>query len=195
MHTFTYRDGVRRTIWKRLADLRTPLAHDWAAWERKNRWLRRAGLDIGAEGVAIDRGFQCLTGQEENIHIGDWAAIGIGAKFWNFNEIRVGRFCMFAADVTLTNGGHDRDSLEPFSGPLSIGHGVWIGNGARIIGPLTIGDNAIVGAGAVVIGDVPAGAIVAGVPARVVGQRNLPERVWHLGNTWFSPVTFERVEI
>ena len=50
MHTFTYRDGVRRTIWKRLADLRTPLAHDWAAWERKNRWLRRAGLDIGAEG-------------------------------------------------------------------------------------------------------------------------------------------------
>lgn len=98
---------------------------------------------------------------------------------------------MFAADVTLTNGGHHPDTFIPFSGPLKVGNGCWIGNGARIVGSLTIGDNAIVGAGAVVIRDVPAGSIVAGVPARKIGERALPEKVWHLGNTFFDPITFE----
>ena len=161
-------------------------------WERKNKWLRKLGMRIG-KNVAIDRSFSCLTGQEENIYIDEYTAIGIGAKFWNFGEIRVGKFCMFAADVTLANGGHDKDTFEPFSGPLIIGNGCWIGNGARIIGPLTVGDNAIVGAGAVVVADVPPGNIVAGVPARVIGQRQLPEKVWHLGNVYFCPRTFKRV--
>ena len=101
---------------------------------------------------------------------------------------------MFAADVTLTNGGHDKNTFEPFSGPLSIGSGCWISNGARIVGPLTIGDNAIVAAGAVVVDDVPPCAIVAGVPAKVIGYRVLPDKVWHLGDRWFSPHTFEAVE-
>ncbi len=151
-------------------------------------------MNIAHPGVAIDSQFYCLTGQEDNIHIGAYAVIGVGARFWSFNEIRIGKFCMFAADVTLTNGGHDRNTFEPFSGPLVIGNGCWIGNGARIIGPLTIGENAIIGAGAVVVSDVPQNSIVVGVPARVIGYRNLPEKVWHLGNTWFSPHTFEVIE-
>ncbi len=147
-------------------------------------------MEIG-NNVAIDHGFTCLTGQEEYIHIGDYAAIGIGARFWNFNHIYVGKFCMFAADVTLVNGGHAVDSLEPFSGPLVIGSGCWLGNGARIVGPLTIGDNAIVAAGAVVVKDVPPGAVVAGVPARIIRMRQIPDQLWHLGGDHFSPCTFE----
>ena len=43
-----------------------------------------------------------------------------------------------------------------------------IGAGAIVIGPITIGDDAVIGAGAVVVKDVPAGAVVGGVPARVI---------------------------
>lgn len=47
-----------------------------------------------------------------------------------------------------------------------------IGAGARILGPIRVGRGAVVGANAVVVKDVPAGAVVAGVPARVIRMRD-----------------------
>ena len=55
--------------------------------------------------------------------------------------------------------------------PIHIGNHVWIGMNATIMKGVTIGDNAIVGAGAIVTKDVPANAIVAGVPARIIKYR------------------------
>jgi serine O-acetyltransferase len=52
-----------------------------------------------------------------------------------------------------------------------LGNDVFIGAGAKIIGSVTIGDGARVGANAVVVHDVPAGATVVGIPAKVVRQR------------------------
>ena len=54
-----------------------------------------------------------------------------------------------------------------YEGP-TIERNVAIGTGAKIIGPVTIGQGAVIGANAVVVDDVPARAVVAGVPARVV---------------------------
>ena len=51
-----------------------------------------------------------------------------------------------------------------------LGDGVDVGANAVILGAITIGDRAVIGAGAVVVKDVPAGAVVAGNPARVIGQ-------------------------
>ena len=56
-----------------------------------------------------------------------------------------------------------------FRGP-TIGRGVRIGTGAKVIGPVSVGDGAKVGANAVVMIDVPSGASAVGVPARVVGS-------------------------
>lgn len=190
MHTMTKTSALKKKFYRRVADVLTPTVHDYDLWERKNTWLRRAGINIGQHS-AIDRGFDCLVGNEENLFIQDHCAIGIGCHLWNFNTIKIGKFCMFAAGVTLANGGHHTDTFEPFSGPLTIGNGCWIGLGVKIIGPITIGNNVIIGAGTVVVEDVPDSSIVVGVPGRVIKQRNLPKKVWHLGNVYFDPITFD----
>jgi serine O-acetyltransferase len=53
----------------------------------------------------------------------------------------------------------------------TIGRGVRIGTGARILGPLQVGAGAVIGANSVVLSDVPAGATAAGVPARIVASK------------------------
>ncbi len=50
-----------------------------------------------------------------------------------------------------------------------LGSRVTVGAGAIVLGAITVGDGAMIGAGSVVLADVPAGATVAGVPARVIG--------------------------
>ena len=62
---------------------------------------------------------------------------------------------------------------DVFQGPI-IGRRARIGTGARVLGPIDIGEGAVVGANAVVVRDVPAGATVVGVPARVVSQEPSP---------------------
>jgi putative colanic acid biosynthesis acetyltransferase WcaB len=51
-----------------------------------------------------------------------------------------------------------------------LGDGVNVGANVVIIGPIKIGDRAVIGAGSVVVKDVPQGAVVAGIPARVIRQ-------------------------
>ncbi|WP_197416661.1 acyltransferase [Herbaspirillum rubrisubalbicans] len=141
--------------------------------------------------MAIDRGFEWLA-QGGTVILEDHVVLGRNVKIYNFSNVSVGSFCMFAGEVLIANGGHDTSTFLPFSGNLSIGRGCWIGTGVKIVGAdLEIGDNAVLGAGALVNKSVPPGAIVGGVPARILGYRELPEKVWHLGGRWFSPVTFE----
>ncbi|MDR3476704.1 MAG: acyltransferase [Gammaproteobacteria bacterium] len=181
---------IKRII-KSIANVLTPLETQTNInkWALKNKILRWTGLKIG-KNVAISPGFECLSGKEDSITLKDYVALGHNVKLYNFGAITIESFTTIAADVTMTNGGHDTASLIPFSGEIKIGRGCWIGHGVRIIRPVTIGDNAIIAAGAIVTEDVPAGAIVAGVPAKVKSYRELPAKIWFLGDIYFDSRTF-----
>ncbi len=55
-------------------------------------------------------------------------------------------------------------------GPVVIGNNVWLGNNVCVMPGVTIGDGAIIGANSVVTHDVPAYAVAAGVPAKIIKQ-------------------------
>lgn len=77
----------------------------------------------------------------------------------------IGDDCIIRQGCTLGN----RHLDAPFDAPI-LGRGVNVGAGAKILGRVRIGDNANIGANAVVLSDVPAGATVVGIPARVLGS-------------------------
>lgn len=81
----------------------------------------------------------------------------------------IGADCMLRQSTTIGNKiGADG---KPGACPV-LGNGVDVGANAVILGAITIGDGAVIGAGSVVVKDVPAGAVVAGNPARVIGQKS-----------------------
>ena len=89
------------------------------------------------------------------------------------DEVFVGHGVMFVNDryPRATNPDGSLQSEADWSVlPTKVCRGASIGSNATILPNLTIGEHALVGAGAVVTRDVPAFAIVAGVPARVVGS-------------------------
>lgn len=89
-------------------------------------------------------------------------------------DIEVGKLCMFSNHVLLRNtDAHKVISLEEnqvMNKPrdIRLGEHVWIGQNATILKGVSIGNNSIVAFGTVVTKDVPANAIVAGVPSKVV---------------------------
>jgi serine O-acetyltransferase len=75
---------------------------------------------------------------------------------------RIGDDCIIRHGVTIGNRRID----HPFDAP-TLGRGVNVGAGAKILGAVQIGDGAQIGANAVVRTDVPAGATAVGIPARI----------------------------
>ena len=106
---------------------------------------------------------------EHHVKIADHVRIHTQAFVPEFSVLEEG--CWIGPNVVLTNA---RYPLSPgvkdqLAGPV-IQRGAKIGAKATILPGVIVGENALVGAGSVVVRDVPAGAVVAGNPARVIGQ-------------------------
>jgi len=108
---------------------------------------------VGARCKISSHAFIC-----EGVTIEDEVFVGHGARFINdrYPQATVGGRLQTEADWKVT--------------PTLVKRGASIGSGAVIMCGITIGEYALVGAGAVVTRDVPDYAIVAGVPARVMGD-------------------------
>lgn len=117
----------------------------------------------------------------ERITLGQFCHIGESCFLWagdTTGRIEIGDHVSLAPGVFITASDYQFVTGLPFreqpkrERDIRIGSDVWLGAGVVVTAGVTIGDGCIVGAGAVVTKDIPAGAIAAGVPARVIGQRN-----------------------
>ena len=134
------------------------------------------GIRIG-DGVFIGRN-TILSCKNGDIELAEGANIGFNCEIFSGSRVSIGRRVLMAAYSYVIGGDHDfSDPSKPVleqsrtSAGVSIGDGVWMGAGAKVLDGVTIGDDAVIGAGAVVRDTVPARAIAVGIPAHIVGSR------------------------
>ena len=138
--------GLHALILYRLAHALHRSGHYFAARlvSQSGRFLTGIEIHPGArigQGLFIDHG--------SGVVIGETAIIGDN--------------CTIYQGVTLGGTGKETGKRHP-----TLGNGVLVGAGAKLLGNFTVGDNAKIAAGAVVLGDVPEGTTAVGIPARAV---------------------------
>ena len=140
--------------------------------------VRRArGITFGSRMEIEHDVYLKLVTAEARLEAGDFTFIGRGCELDVADRVVIGNHTLLAPGVFIVDHTHNSERSKRFdeqgvtSAPVTIGDDVWIGAHAVILHGVAIGDGAIVGAGAVVTKDVAPYAIVAGVPARPIGER------------------------
>lgn len=151
------------------------------------------GVTIG-RGASTYLGTMFDAGPRAKVRIGEFALIH-GARIICDEEIDIGAYALISWNVVLMdsyrvplNPAQRRLELEQVplrrpraldadvpARPVRIGRNVWIGFDACVLPGVTVGEGAVIGARSVVMEDVPAYAVVAGNPARVIRKLD-PER-------------------
>ncbi len=152
------------------------IAHKLAYWKvpflpRYISYLTRiiTGIEIHPKARIGNRFF---IDHGEGVVIGETAIIGDDVLIYQ--------------QVTLGGTGSEHGKRHP-----TIGNGVIIGAGAKVLGNITIGDNVRIGAGSVVIDNVPDNCTVVGVPGRVVQQKIMSHDGVLMHNRIPDPITCE----
>ena len=125
-----------------------------------------------------------------NITIGEDTIIGEKASLDGRKQLKnskggleIGSHVDIASEVMIWTSQHDMSdpNMTPIEEKVVIGDYVFIGPRAIILPGVTVGKGAVVAAGAVVTKNVPAGKMVGGVPAKVIGDRNVEKLDYTLG--------------
>ena len=166
-------------------------------------WKLRLREGLLLDGLAfIGPGCSIEVGRRATVELGRWSWVGHGCKIRShegsvsigaktvlgqectisaFQHVSIGRECVIADRVMMIDFDHGMVEVERpirlqgiYKRDVRVGNNVWIGYGACILRGVTVGDNAVIGTNAVVTRDVPANAVVGGVPARVIRMREAP---------------------
>lgn len=143
-------------------------------------FYRLAGMKIG-RGSTIHVWANFF--QPKNIEIGEDTIVGFHAFLDGRAQLKIGNHVDIASEVMVYNSEHDINSsdFQSLEKPVIIEDYVFIGPRTIILPGVKIGKGAVVAAGAVVTKDIPAGKIVGGVPAEVIGERKLRDYKYRLG--------------
>jgi acetyltransferase-like isoleucine patch superfamily enzyme len=127
---------------------------------------------------------------EGEVEIGAKTVMGQECTISAYQRVRIGAQCVIADRAMFIDFDHGVVEVERpirlqgiYKRDVIVGSNVWVGYGACILRGVSVGDNAIVGTNSVVTRDVPANAVVGGVPARVLRMRETPAEL-----RWPDPV-------
>lgn len=158
-------------------------------FSRRNEFEPNSRIDLSVKmDNCVLQEYAMISARAEisSVNLGQYSSIGRDTKCIHTD---IGKYCAISWDCTINATSHPYDHLTicafpyvPYVGDfvterkqhikrVVIGNDVWIGAHAVILSGVKIGNGAVIAAGAVVTKDVPAYAIVGGVPAKVVKYR------------------------
>jgi acetyltransferase-like isoleucine patch superfamily enzyme len=169
-------------------------------------WKLRLGRRLKLDGIAfVGPGCKLQVARDAVLELGRWCWIGHGCKIRchegivsigaksvmgqectisAYQHVSIGSECVIADRVMLIDFDHGVVEVERpirmqgiYKRDVNVGNNVWIGYGVCILRGATIGDNSVIGTNSVVTKDVPANAVVGGVPARLIRMRRAPRRM------------------
>jgi acetyltransferase-like isoleucine patch superfamily enzyme len=157
---------------------------------------RRLQIQIGKRGrirfgrfVWIGDGTK-IRCHEGEVIIGAKTVLGQECTISAYQHVRIGEQCVIADRAMFIDFDHGTVEVERpiriqgiYKRDVDVGSNVWIGYGACVLRGVKVGDNAVIGTNAVVTADVPANAVVGGVPAKVIRMREAPKTL-----RWAHPV-------
>jgi acetyltransferase-like isoleucine patch superfamily enzyme len=124
------------------------------------------------------------------VEIGEKSVMGQECTISAYSRVRIGEQCVIADRAMFIDFDHGVVEVERpirkqgiYTRDIEVGSNVWIGYGACVLRGVSVGDNSIIGTNSVVTKDVPANAVVAGIPARVIRMRETPQDL-----RWPNPV-------
>ena len=139
--------------------------------------------------VHIEAPFHCDYGY--NIEVGENFFANYNLTVLDVGKVRLGKNAQIAPNVSIYTAGHPvhpdtRNSGYEYGIAVTIGDDVWIGGNVVILPGVTIGDRAVIGAGSVVTGNIPANAIAAGNPCKVIRMITEADREYYYKDRRFD---------